>query len=213
MMEELDLLKKNWRKNRTSEHEVSENQIYAILQKGSSSVVKWILIVGILEFLLWTIFSILTYDENQMAEMGLAKYETILEIINVLYYLVLAGFIALFYKNYRAVSVVTNTRNLMQSILKVRKTVNYYIGFNLVFIAIGTFVLFSLIIFSTPQFENLRNILFDGNHNFKIFLLLLLVLIFISIFLVVYWLFYKLIYGLFLQKLSKNYKELQKVDL
>jgi hypothetical protein len=213
MMEELDLLKKNWRKNRTSEHEVSENQIYAILQKGSSSVVKWILIVGILEFLLWTIFSILTYDENQMTEMGLAKYETILEIINVLYYLVLAGFIALFYKNYRAVSVVTNTRNLMQSILKVRKTVNYYIGFNLVFIAIGTFVLFSLIIFSTPQFENLRNILFDGNHNFKIFLLLLLVLIFISIFLVVYWLFYKLIYGLFLQKLSKNYKELQKVDL
>ena len=212
-MEELDLLKKNWKKNRTSEHEVSENQIYAILQKGSSSVVKWILIVGILEFLLWTIFSILTYDENQMAEMGLAKYETILEIINVLYYLVLAGFIALFYKNYRAVSVVTNTRNLMQSILKVRKTVNYYIGFNLVFIAIGTFVLFSLIIFSTPQFENLRNILFDGNHNFKIFLLVLLVLIFISIFLVVYWLFYKLIYGLFLQKLSKNYKELQKIDL
>ncbi|MEO0060234.1 MAG: hypothetical protein RLZZ312_1881, partial [Bacteroidota bacterium] len=179
-MEELDLLKKNWKKNRTSEHEVSENQIYAILQKGSSSVVKWILIVGILEFLLWSIFSILTYDENQMTEMGLAKYETILEIINVLYYLVLAGFIALFYKNYRAVSVVTNTRNLMQSILKVRKTVNYYIGFNLVFIAIGTFVLFSLIIFSTPQFENLRNILFDGNHNFKIFLLLLLVLIFIS---------------------------------
>lgn len=212
-MDELDLLKKNWDKNRTSEHEVSEKQIYAMLQKGSSSVVKWILIVGILEFLLWSILSIISYDENQMTEMGLAKYEKVLDVINVLYYVVLISFIVLFYKNYKAVTVVTDTKSLMQSILKVRKTVNYYVGFNLIFLALGTFALFSLIILSAPQFESLRNLLFDGHHNFKIFLLVVLTSVFVLIFLLVFWLFYKLIYGLFLQKLSKNYKELQKIDL
>ena len=212
-MEELDLLKKNWDKSRSSEMEISEKQLYAMLQQRSSSVVKWILIVGIAEFLVWSLLSFFTYDDKQMNEIGLGRYKTIFDVINACYYVIILVFIAVFYRNYRAITVITTTKSLMKSILKVRKTVNYYVGFNLIFIAFGTFSLMSLIILSAPQFENLRDLLFDGNHNFKVFLLTVFIVFIIGICLVIFWLFYKLLYGFLLQKLSKNYQELKKIDL
>ena len=48
-MKELDLLKKDWQKD-TAFEQVSEVEIYKMLHKKSSSIVKWILIVSLLEF-------------------------------------------------------------------------------------------------------------------------------------------------------------------
>ncbi len=41
-MDELDLLKKHWKKDETSFEQVSEKQIYKMIHKSSSSIVKWI---------------------------------------------------------------------------------------------------------------------------------------------------------------------------
>ena len=51
-MKELDLLKKDWQKSDNSFEQVSEIEIYKMIHKKSSSIVKWILIISILEVLL-----------------------------------------------------------------------------------------------------------------------------------------------------------------
>ena len=46
-MKELDLLKKDWKKNSDSFEQISEKEIYKMIHKKSSSIVKWILIISI----------------------------------------------------------------------------------------------------------------------------------------------------------------------
>ena len=48
-MKELDLLKKDWKKNAASFVQVSENEIYKMIHKKSSSVVKWIFMISVIE--------------------------------------------------------------------------------------------------------------------------------------------------------------------
>ena len=48
-MEELDLLKRAWQKDSHSYEQISEVEIYKMLHKKSSSIVKWILIISLLE--------------------------------------------------------------------------------------------------------------------------------------------------------------------
>ena len=43
MTEELDLLKKAWKKDPHVYEQVTENQIYQMIHKRPSSIVKWIL--------------------------------------------------------------------------------------------------------------------------------------------------------------------------
>ena len=57
-MKELDLLKKDWQKNEASFEQVTEKDIYRMIHKRSSSIVKWILILSILELILWSVLSI-----------------------------------------------------------------------------------------------------------------------------------------------------------
>ena len=57
-MKELDLLKKDWQKNEASFEQVTEKDIYKMIHKKSSSTVKWILILSILELVLWSLLSI-----------------------------------------------------------------------------------------------------------------------------------------------------------
>ena len=47
-MEELDLLKKDWKKNENSFEQISEVDIYKMLHKKSSSIVKWIFYISLL---------------------------------------------------------------------------------------------------------------------------------------------------------------------
>ena len=67
-MEELDLLKKHWNKEEVSFEQVSEKQIYKMIHKSSSSIVKWIFIISILEFLLWSLMSFFMKDSEVMRQ-------------------------------------------------------------------------------------------------------------------------------------------------
>ena len=66
MTEELDLLKKAWKKDEHSYEQVTEKQIYAMIHKRSSSIVKWILMISIAELILWSGISFLFVDENYL---------------------------------------------------------------------------------------------------------------------------------------------------
>ena len=204
-MEELDLLKKSWN-NTSSYDQISESEIYKMLLQKSSSVVKWILIISIIELLLWTGTSILFNSDAAFAKLQIANLNTYILISNVIHYSIVIGFIIVFYFNYKKISVVRSTRSLMTSILRTRKTVQYYIWYNLGIIALS-FVLGIVLVFNLdPTMSKLNQ-----NMNFKYGFIIGFTAI-AAIVIGGFWMLYKLVYGRLLKKLLRNYDELKKID-
>lgn len=210
-MEELDLLKKDWQRNDHSSSQFSETEIYKMLHRKSSSIVKWILVISILEILLWTILSIcFNYDEYFKS----LKHDEIIVWMKFLTYFnygVILFFIFLFYKNYVNISTTASTKKLMKDILKTQKSVQYYVWYNLGMILfsfmLGIFFAFAY----NPDVTVLKEKI---NHNQMILVAIIAVLIVSAIVVVgLFWLFYKLLYGILLKKLTRNYEELKKIDL
>lgn len=210
-MEELDLLKKDWQRNDHSSSQFSETEIYKMLHRKSSSIVKWILVISILEILLWTILSIcFNYDEYFKT----LKHDEIIVWMKFLTYFnygVILFFIFLFYKNYINISTTASTKKLMKDILKTQKSVQYYVWYNLGMILfsfmLGIFFAFAY----NPDVTVLKEKI---NHNQMILVAIIAVLIVSAIVVVgLFWLFYKLLYGILLKKLTRNYEELKKIDL
>lgn len=203
-MDELDLLKKDWKKKDHNFDQVSENEIYNMLYKRSSSIVKWILIISILEFV---ILNGLGFVISNKEIENFEKLHPYLNLIEKTNYFILLGFIYLFYKNYKSISVLDSSKKLLQDIFKTRKTVNFYIYWN-IFIScfLGTF----------GVIDGFNKGIGDGNGSHTEFSTVTYILIFGFSLLLVFGLiigFYKLLYGILLHRLNKNYKELQKMDL
>ena len=126
-MEELDLLKKDWQKSGDSFEQVLEVEIYKMLHTKSSSIVKWILIISVLEFLFWSLLTVFLNDDTYQSKMQEYGIENLMFALNCINYLVIVVFIYLFYKNYKTISTTDSTNQLMKNILKTRKTVQNYI--------------------------------------------------------------------------------------
>ena len=125
-MDELDLLKKDWKKQESSYPKLSYNEIYKMIHKKSSSIVKWIFIICIAEFLFWGIINLML-PEGFFDIYEKFHLKTFLTVSYVIHYIVVVGFIYIFYKNYKTIYVIDNTNLLMRKILKTRKIVNYYV--------------------------------------------------------------------------------------
>lgn len=212
-MEELDLLKKDWNRNADRFPKVSEAEIYAMLHRRSSSIVKWILIISIMEFALWMGLSFLVKDTRnaKMIESYDVQYITL--PISIISYGIIVYFLVRFYMNYKKITTTDNVKTLMDTILKTRKTVSTYIFVNIAYIIICSIVAF-IIIFNNDA--NLLNMLHKSEANGKetMFYLLYigLTVVFIAVFCLIIWLFYRLIYGILLKRLRHNYDELKKID-
>ena len=122
-------------------------------------------------------------------------------------------FLYFFYKNYSSISITDGTKELLENILKVRKTVKIYVYYNLITFVILS-VIVNFIIFSDlgklKEIFNIENISIDEGNFFII--MLMAQIVFLVIFLILFWLFYQILYGILLKKLNKNYKELVKLD-
>ena len=210
-MKELDLLKKDWQKMDNSFVQVSENDIYKMIHKKSSSIVKWILIISILEVLLWTFISVFFNSDDYLKEIKQIELIPYFEVMTYLNYAVVLVFIYLFYKNYHLISTTKTTKNLMHDILKTRKTVQFYVWYNLAMILFSLIVGFIIAFNYNPEMEILRNQIAANN---KVMAITIGILFVISIlFFGLFWLFYRIIYGILLRRLYANYKELKKIDL
>ena len=130
-MKELDLLKKDWKRTTATFEQVSEKEIYAMLHKNSSSVVKWILIISILEVSLWTVLGFSFNVDEYFSKLHHPEVVLFIKGLTYLNYFVVLIFIYLFYKNYQKISAISSTKKLMKDILKTRKTVQYYVWYNL----------------------------------------------------------------------------------
>ena len=63
-MDELELLKNDWQKDNANYPKLTYDEIYKMLLKKSSSIVKWIFIISILEFIFWALISYMLKDAD-----------------------------------------------------------------------------------------------------------------------------------------------------
>lgn len=200
-MENLDSIKDLWKNQEESKIRFSESDINKMVQKKSSSVVKWILIISLLEFILPNLVYLFT-DFNTTRDFfeqyGLSNVMLFYSITHVI---IILGFIYVFYKNYRNISVESTVKVLLSNILRTRRTVKNYIYYNLTIMAIiGLNMLYA--VYSSEEFKSSLN---EGANMTTMWIVsIILLLLVISIF----WVFYRIIYGIFLKKLKTNYKAL-----
>ncbi|WP_348813521.1 hypothetical protein [Flavobacterium maritimum] len=210
-MKELDLLKKDWQKNDNSFKQISETEIYKMIHRKSSSIVKWILIISILEILLWTSVSVFFNTDEYFKKL---KHDELIAVFNgftYFNYAVIIVFIYLFYKNYITISATASTKQLMKDILKTRKTVQCYVWYNLAMIVVSLIIGFVIAFTYNPEVNDLKDKIATNGKAMVITIVLLSVIT--VAFFGVFWLFYRLLYGILLRRLYANYKELKKIDL
>lgn len=201
-MDVLDNYKKAWDNQPEETNKVSKIDIYKMAHSRSSSIVKWIFIIGVLEFvILNSSYFFIDMEKAYLEYKKIGIYEVVY-YSQFIIYPVLVYFLVQFYLNFRNISVVENTKTLMQRILKTRKTVKNYVLLNL------GYLLFIIIIGSIATINNNELI----NSPKKTFIFIIGIII-VSLFaLGIIWLFYQLLYGILLRKLNRNYKELAKLD-
>ena len=213
-MDELDLLKKDWNKEDTKYPKVSYNDIYKMILKKSSSIVKWIFIISLLEFAFWIILSFVLKSTSYSSKIDELNINHILAPLAIVSYVVLIYFFYLFYKNYKCISVTDNSKTLMESILKTRKTVKQYVFFNLLYLALGAIAGSVYAINHDPSFSSQVHAASASGEVFKFYAVIIMITILIlALAIGVLLLFYWLIYGILLKRLNRNYKELKKLEV
>lgn len=214
MMDELDILKKDWKKNENSYTQITEKEIYGMLHKKSSSIVKWILVISILEIAFWSVLGFFTADESYLKTLELYHLRDVMPIITTVNYAVILFFIYLFYKNYKTINTTDTVKQLMHTILKTRKTVQNYVWYNLI---MTFFSMVLVVVFQLKYDPNIEKVFNNMSATMDSNLFYLMVTFFYIIVILVVigfiWLFYRLIYGILMKRLNNNYKELKKIDL
>lgn len=205
-MDELDIFKKQWKKEEENLPHLEYDQIYQMILKRSSSAVKWIFIVSIIELVLGLVLTIFYHPafEREASVPGFVNW------ISWSVYPVLVYFMYLFFTNYKKISTTSSVKDLLANIMSSRKTVRLYILVNLVLGGmISMIILISTLIDAkggwstfTQQAEAMDYLVVFG-------LSLVVTAVVIGIFLLIY----LLLYGFLMRRLNQNYKELKKMEL
>ena len=211
-MDQLDELKKEWQNREQELPKLSYNSIYNMLLKKSSSIVKWIFIISILELLFWIGLNLVIPEDNLklINEMGIGD---IMHYSNIVHFIIFFVFIFLFYKNHQSIKVTDSTKMLMQNILKTRKTVRYFVYYNLGMLASGLIITDIYFYSRSQKLYEIMNFASKGipekgfATTFIISQIIVGILV-VGLLIAFYW----MIYGILLKRLNNNYKELKKLD-
>lgn len=210
-MDELDILKKEWQTREQVFPKFTSKEIYPMLLKKSSSMVKWIFYISIAEMVLWTTLYFLIPESSKRFQEGMGL-NTLFMWLNILNYVVVFAFIYLFYMNHRKIQTTNTVKELMSNILKARRTVHYFVYYN---IGMATLLLLFVNLYYYFNQDKLMEILhtdeFYSTIPPEVFIKLNIVagLILIAFLIVFYW----VLYGLLLRRLKRNYKELKRIEV
>jgi len=211
-MDELEILKKDWQKNQKFP-KLSKKEIYRLLHKKSSSIVKWIFILSIIEFCFWTLISLLMKDSEAQQRFDSYDIDYIIMPLMISGYIILAYFFVAFYNNYKKISSTDSVKLLMKKILNTRKTVKHYVLFNLIFLYISIIVGIIIEVSNSVDLKLITAKFTDTADYFILYgfvaILTLLMMVLLTGILLG---FYYLVYGLLLKRLKKNYKVLQELE-
>ncbi|HAY3543616.1 hypothetical protein [Elizabethkingia anophelis] len=196
-MDELELLKKDWNKDSGDFKIYSAKEIFGMLKRKSISFSTSLLLLGITEIALWLVFDVI--------------YGLDYRLVRYTLFFCFTGLLG--YTFYR-IKNTTTSKDLMKSILMLRRIVVIYV----------MAVFSTLIIECILNFDIMTNQFYtgwqEGRHGkyqvgnllqptLKIYILFSVILLSILLFIS---LVYKSFYGNILSKLRANYKELTKLE-
>lgn len=210
MSNPLDLLKKDW--NKPEYERFGQDELQSLLHRRSSNIVKWLFYISLAELIFWLFLSLFTPKENLELMKQLNLMSTVWAI-NAVHYVVILYFIYRFYKNYQSIKATDSVFDFMNNIVRTRKTVKYYVVYNLsvmglIFLFFNIEYYFNQDIILSFMEKNYGKISNPAEFMKYFFIAQIVVGI---VFIVLLWLFYKLIYGILLRRLNKNFKELKKL--
>ena len=211
-MDELELLKKDWEKKDPAHKKLSAEDLYPILYKKSSSIVKTLFYISVGELIFWILVNTIPYftsDSYQERLNSIYTNEYVFTGLTIISYIVILLFVYLLFKAHKSISVTDSAKKLMENILKTRKVIKYYVIYNLVMAFASMVIGIYIGIFHDPEVSakiaNFSNKQLLFTYTFIVFVT--------AVFILIIWLFYKLLYGLLLRRLNRNYKELKKLEV
>lgn len=202
-MDELDFLKSHWQKDDRFP-QVKSEEIRRMRHRSSSSIVKWIFIISVLEFLILGIILPLSFTSDEKKDSQLL--ENIYIIADIIFYPIILYFIYRFFTSFIRIKNTTDTKTLMKTILDCRKHVHHYIKFNLYYIFIG----FS-IVGGVKGYEKAMEIE-QASLAFYMTAFAVVMSIVGLLFVLLVRLYYRVLYGILVGKLNKNYEELLELE-
>ncbi|GAB4162680.1 MAG: hypothetical protein Tsb0033_21920 [Winogradskyella sp.] len=210
-MDELELLKKNWNKTSPEFKNYSDTDIYPMLHKKSSSIVKTLFYISVAELLFWLLISYLPYifSDKMKARLETSYENPLFTALTILGFVVIGVFVYLLYKSHKSISTTDSAKKLMESILRTRKVIKYYVLYNLVMIFISIPLSLYFEFNQNTEFHD-EVAAFDST---QMTVLVVVTMIVTAVFLGIIWLFYRLLYGILLKRLNKNYDELKKLEV
>ena len=152
-MDGLDLLKKDW-DNESSKTKLSVTAIYAMLRKKSSSIVKTLFYISVAELVFWILVNSIPYFTSDTYKQRLDvvfQNDYIFTGLNIISYAIILLFIYLLYKSYKSISITDSAKKLMESILKTRKIIKYYVLYNLIVAGLSLIIGFYYALHNTPN--------------------------------------------------------------
>ena len=211
-MDELELLKKDWEKKDPAHKKLSAEELYPILYKKSSSIVKTLFYISVGELIFWILVNTIPYftsDSYQDRLNAVYTNEYVFTGLTGISYIVILLFVYLLFKAYKSISVTDSAKKLMENILKTRKVIKYYVLYNLVMAFVSMVIGIYIGIFHDPE---VAATIADFSNK-QLFITYTFIVAATALFVLLIWLFYKLLYGLLLKRLNKNYKELKKLEV
>ena len=215
----IDDLKKSWQEQTVTEV-YGTSEIEAMLNKKSRNYVKYIFWISLAEFLFFaavSIYTIFTADNNEsflnmMKKLGLKITQDIEMNFGHLYFalkifslLITAGFVLLFYRNYKKIKVECNLKNLIVQIIKFKKTVNAFILTNIILLIL---IMFALTFFTIHALK-MQNIHLENPTIIGFYAGIIISLSFGILLVLIY---YRVVYGIIMRRLGKNLEHLQKIE-
>lgn len=211
-MDGLDLLKKDWNKQDKTRKHLSQKDIYPMLHKKSSSIVKTLFYISVAELTFWILINTIPYffSAEYRKNLDTLYGDTyIFTELTIFSYVIILLFMYLLFKSYKDISVTDSAKKLMKSIIKTRKIIKYYVIYNLALAFISITI---ALVYAFNHDPELTDQLAHFNNG-QLVVFTMISILFTGIFILIIWLFYRLIYGLLLKRLNQNYNELEKLEI
>jgi len=214
-MDELELLKKDWKENKSDDFKnYTEQELFAMTKKRSVSIAKWVFIIALLELGFWFLIGYLMPSSSEDRE----YYEVLNNIPlikGILYvlgefatYLPFVFIGSLLYLNFK-IKREENPKKLMEKILLMKKCIQWYIRIFLGEIVVFFFI--SMILSFYIESNSLEGTELEELYLFA-FVMFIPLLMIIFIFALFLRFIYHLVYGKLLHKLKQNYEELNRME-
>ncbi len=214
-MDELELLKKDWKENKSDDFKnYTEKELFAMTKKRSVSIAKWVFIIALLELGFWFLIGYLMPSSSEDKEYYEALNSSPL-IKGILYvlgefavYLPFVFIGSLLYLNFK-IRTEENPKKLMEKILLMKKCIQWYIRIFLGEVVV--FFIISMILTFYIEYNTLEGKELEELY-FMIFIMFIPFLMIIFIFVLFLRFIYHLVYGKLLHKLKQNYEELSRME-